>query len=47
MISGQDVVCDESELTGEPDPVEKTTLTQDNYNEEGVVCVLVAKSLCV
>jgi Ca2+-transporting ATPase len=44
MIDGQDTVCIEGELTGEPDGVEKVPLTEDNYNS-GVMCTMLAKSL--
>jgi Ca2+-transporting ATPase len=46
MIEGQDVTCDESELTGEPHSVYKHVVTQANYND-GVLCTMVAKSLIV
>jgi len=45
MISGQDVTCSETELTGEPDSLEKVVVTEDNMND-GVQGVLLAKSLC-
>lgn len=45
MIDGQDVTCSETELTGEPDSLEKVVVTQDNMND-GVQGVLLAKSLC-
>jgi len=44
MVEGQDVVCLESELTGEPDGVEKEPVTEDNYNS-GVMATMMAKSL--
>jgi len=44
LIEGQDVVCDESELTGEPDGVVKTVVTEDNY-QSGSICSMSAKSL--
>jgi len=44
MIEGQDVVCDEGELTGEPDGVVKGVVTEDNY-KEGIQGTLMAKSL--
>jgi Ca2+-transporting ATPase len=44
MIDGQDTVCIEGELTGEPDGVEKIPLTEENYNS-GVMCTMLAKSL--
>jgi Ca2+-transporting ATPase len=31
MIEGQDVTCTESELTGEPDAVEKVVVDESNY----------------
>jgi Ca2+-transporting ATPase len=31
LIEGQNVVCDEAELTGEPDGIEKEPLTEENY----------------
>jgi len=45
MIGGQDVTCSETELTGEPDSLEKVVVTEDNMND-GVQGVLLAKSLC-
>jgi P-type Ca2+ transporter type 2C len=44
MIEGQDTVCIEGELTGEPDGIEKVPLTEENYNS-GVMCTMLAKSL--
>ena len=44
MIDGQDTVCIEGELTGEPDGVEKVPLNEENYNS-GVMCTMLAKSL--
>mmetsp|Transcript_15972 Transcript_15972/g.26934 ORF Transcript_15972/g.26934 Transcript_15972/m.26934 type:complete len:1163 (-) Transcript_15972:42-3530(-) len=44
MIEGQDVSCIEGELTGEPDAIEKTPLTEENYND-GRMCTMIAKSL--
>ena len=44
MVEGQDVVCDESELTGEPDGLEKVPLNLDNY-KHGYQCTMIAKSL--
>lgn len=44
MIDGQDVVCDEGELTGEPIGVEKTPIDERNYRLGGH-CTLLAKSL--
>lgn len=45
MIEGQDVVCNESELTGEPDGVDKVPVNGNNYLKEGVMCTMMAKSL--
>ena len=44
MIDGQDVVCDEGELTGEPIGVEKMPIDDRNYKLGGH-CTLLAKSL--
>jgi len=44
MVEGQDVVCQESELTGEPDGVEKEAVTEENYNS-GIMATMMAKSL--
>ena len=44
MIEGQDTVCIEGELTGEPDGVEKVPINEENYNS-GVLCTMLAKSL--
>ena len=44
MIEGQDTVCIEGELTGEPDGVDKVPINEDNYNS-GVLCTMLAKSL--
>ena len=44
MIDGQDVVCQESELTGEPDGVDKEPVTEENYNS-GIMSTMMAKSL--
>lgn len=44
MVDGQDVSTNESELTGEPDSLEKMPVTQDNY-KHGAMCTLLAKSL--
>jgi Ca2+-transporting ATPase len=44
LIEGQDVVCNESELTGEPDGIEKVVITEKNYNDGGM-CTMMAKSL--
>jgi Ca2+ transporting ATPase len=45
MVDGQDVTCNEAELTGEPDSLEKVALTLENYREGGVMCTMLAKSL--
>ena len=44
LIDGQDVVCDEGELTGEPIGIPKEPVTQDNYNS-GIMATMLAKSL--
>jgi magnesium-transporting ATPase (P-type) len=44
MIEGQDVSCNEGELTGEPDYVEKTRVDSSNW-DQGVMCTMLAKSL--
>jgi len=44
MVDGQDVSTNESELTGEPDSLEKMPVTQDNY-KHGAMCTMLAKSL--
>jgi len=44
MVEGQDVACTETELTGEPDAVEKVPLTAENWRS-GVMCTMMAKSL--
>ena len=44
MIDGQDVVCDEGELTGEPIGVDKLPIDDRNYKLGGH-CTLLAKSL--
>ena len=44
MIEGQDVICIECDLTGEPDGVEKIPINQNNY-KNGVMCTMFAKSL--
>jgi len=46
LIDGQDVKCKESELTGEPDDMPKSIITEKNYKDE-LQGVLLAKSLCV
>lgn len=44
MVDGQDVTCNESELTGEPDSLEKNPVTDKNYRD-GIACTMLAKSL--
>lgn len=44
MISGQDVACDESELTGEPDQKLKVRITEQNQMV-GDACYMIGKSL--
>ena len=44
MIEGQDVFCNQAELTGEPDSLEKQPINIDNYMD-GVECTMIAKSL--
>ena len=46
MVSGQDVLCKEDDLTGEPDDKEKTPINADNYCND-THCVMYAKSKCV
>ena len=46
MVEGQDVVCMEGELTGEPDGMTKVPVTLDNYND-GAACTMMAKSTLV
>lgn len=43
MVEGQDVSCDEGELTGEPDYVEKFRIDANNW-DSGVMGVMLAKS---
>jgi len=45
MASGQDLCTDESELTGEPDEIEKAIVSRENYATGGVVGTMLAKSL--
>jgi magnesium-transporting ATPase (P-type) len=45
MVEGQDVTCNESELTGEPDSLEKVPVTRENY-QDGAMSTMLAKSLC-
>lgn len=44
MIEGQDVSCNEGELTGEPDYVEKFKVDETNW-DQGVMGTMLAKSL--
>ena len=44
MLEGQDVVCVEGELTGEPDGIDKVPVDEANYNS-GIMCTMLAKSL--
>jgi Ca2+ transporting ATPase len=44
MVEGQDVSCNEGELTGEPDYVEKYKIDSGNW-QEGIVGTMLAKSL--
>lgn len=44
LLEGQDVVCDEGELTGEPIGIEKEVITEENYTS-GVMGTMMAKSL--
>jgi len=44
MIEGQDVSCNEGELTGEPDYVEKYRIDESNW-DQGVMGTMLAKSL--
>jgi len=44
MVDGQDVTCNEGELTGEPDFCEKTATDHNNWNQGTMSCML-AKSL--
>lgn len=43
LIEGQNFACDEGELTGEPDDIEKTFINADNYFK-GKMCTLLGKS---
>lgn len=45
LISGQDVKCFEGELTGEAIDIDKTPVTSENYNKEGISATLLAKSM--
>ena len=44
MIDGQDVYCNQAELTGEPDSLPKMPVNQYNY-KDGAECTMIAKSL--
>jgi magnesium-transporting ATPase (P-type) len=44
LIEGQNVVCDEVELTGEPHGIDKVPVTEENYRE-GAMSSMLAKSL--
>lgn len=44
MVEGQDVTCNEGELTGEPDYVEKQKIDESNW-DQGVMGTMLAKSL--
>jgi len=44
VLEGQDTVCDEGELTGEPIGIAKEAVHQDNYND-GIMATMIAKSL--
>ena len=44
MIDGQDVLCNQAELTGEPDSLPKTKIDYSNYRD-GNECTMIAKSL--
>jgi len=46
MISGQDVLTDESELTGEPDQMPKYRIDASNA-ANGDACHMIGKSLVV
>jgi Ca2+ transporting ATPase len=46
VVDGQDIECTETELTGEPDAMEKVVLNQDNYKVNGSTSTMLAKSLC-
>lgn len=43
LIDGQNVSCDEGELTGEPDDINKEVISEENYMK-GHMCTLLAKS---
>lgn len=44
MVDGQDVQVNESELTGEPDDLERVPVTYDNYTS-GTTSLMLAKSM--
>jgi len=44
MVDGQDVMCVEGELTGEPNDIEKVVVTESNY-QSGILGTMLAKSL--
>lgn len=46
VVEGQDIECTETELTGEPDAMEKVILNMDNYKKDGATSTMLAKSLC-
>ena len=46
VLEGQDIECDEVELTGEPDAITKMPIDSSNYLEGGM-CTMMAKSLIV
>jgi P-type E1-E2 ATPase len=43
LVSGQNVQCKEDALTGEPDDLDKTALTAQNYNQSKN-CIMFAKA---
>lgn len=45
LIDGQEVECTETELTGEPDAMEKVPVDASNF-KTGVTATMMAKSLC-
>lgn len=44
VLEGQDIVCDEGELTGEPIGIMKEAITRENYKNGGMA-TMIAKSL--
>jgi magnesium-transporting ATPase (P-type) len=44
VLEGQDIVCEEGELTGEPDGIAKEPINENNY-QNGGMSTLLAKSL--